>query len=64
MAASRRIDGATPHGGAYTFAHFRDDDFRLVEKDAATCVELVEYDENDQPLFSTVLPLADDEQEQ
>ncbi len=58
MATSERIDGATPHGGVYTIAHYRDDDLRPVEKEDATQLELVEYGSDDQPLFQTFLPLT------
>lgn len=60
MATSKRIDGATPHGGIYTLATFRDEDLQPVEKEKASVVELVEYDAEDQPLFHTFLPLVNE----
>lgn len=44
--STRRIDGPTPHGGAYLI---------IIERPGSNekRVEIVEYDENDHPIFRT-----------
>lgn len=43
--AEERIEGPTPNGGAYSIAYWRDDNGNPVDREQATKVEIVEYDE-------------------
>jgi len=58
MATSERTDGPTPNGGSYAIAYWRDDRGRPVEREQATMVEVVEYDERGNQVASTVALLG------
>lgn len=40
---SKRIDGKTPHGGAYAVAYYSDADGNAADKEQAVNVEIVEF---------------------
>ena len=44
---SERINGRTPHGGAYSVAYFTDDKGNRCDKASARHMEIVEYNDKD-----------------
>lgn len=52
MATSRRIEGPTPHGGAYAIVLFSDDHGESVDESVATRAVAREYDEDGNDLGS------------
>ena len=50
-----RTDGPTPNGGAYAIAFWQDADGQPTSQELATRAEVVEYDEQDQPIFRSYL---------
>jgi hypothetical protein len=50
---SERIDGPTPNGGTYAIAYYQDEAGEATDKDAATAVEIVEFDGDDNEIFRT-----------
>jgi hypothetical protein len=51
--SGERSEGPTPAGGAYAIAHFSNDAGELVAPEAATRVEVTEYDEGGEPIART-----------
>ena len=45
-----RIEGPTPNGGAYAMAYYSDE----IGTPGAKIVEIVEFSEDGQPIFSTI----------
>lgn len=41
-----RVDGRTPHGGAYSIAHYLDGNMRPCKKDVAEYISISEYTED------------------
>jgi hypothetical protein len=48
-----RVEGETPHGGAYAVLFYSDDRGRSVPKERATRVAITEYDSTDRLIFET-----------
>ena len=51
--ATERVEGPTPHGGAYAIATFLNDKNEAVTKALATRINIVEYDAGGQEIFRT-----------
>jgi len=50
---SERRDGATPNGGIYSIAYYRDADGTPTTKDQAAEIEIVEYAADGREVFRT-----------
>lgn len=46
MATSKRLDGPTPHGGAYAVATFTNERGEIVDESVATWAVAAEFDED------------------
>jgi hypothetical protein len=57
-ATSERVDGLTPHGGAYAIASYSDAAGRPCPRAAAARVEINEYDRAGNSLFRTYLKIG------
>ena len=53
MSTEERIDGATPAGGTYSIAYFKDDSGRPIEKSKASMMEIVEFNEKNEAIMRT-----------
>lgn len=51
---SKRFDGPTPNGGAYSVSYYYDKKGRPCGENKASCVHIHEYDENDNLIMETV----------
>ena len=49
----KRIDEPTPNGGAYSVIYFKDKDGNPCSESAAKHFEIIEYDENNEPIMHT-----------
>ena len=49
----KRIDEATPNGGAYSVIYYRGRNGEPCREDEAVSCEIVEYDAKDQPIART-----------
>ena len=52
-------DGATPNGGTYAIAYFRDEHGNPCPKARAAAMEIVEFDANDKAIFRTYMTRPD-----
>jgi hypothetical protein len=53
MKTSKRINERTPSGGVYSITYFKDKEGRPCEEQQAVHFEVVEYDEQDNPINRT-----------
>lgn len=53
MAKTKRVDGKTPKGGAYSIAYFQDSKGNPVDESKAVKAEIIEYDSKDKEINRT-----------
>jgi len=51
----QRSDKATPNGGVYSIAYFKNAKGQPVAKEDATAIEIIEFDENDRQIWRTYM---------
>lgn len=51
---SERREGPTPNGGAYSIAYYRDERGVPTTRDRARSVEIIEYNVDGEPMYSTI----------
>lgn len=57
METSERVDGATPNGGTYSIAYWKDAKGQPTDKAHAVAAEVVEYDLSDRAIARTYATL-------
>lgn len=62
MATSRRADGPTPNGGAYSEIYFLSADGTLTDEGRAAKAEIVEYTDAGKPVHRTYVTLGKETQ--